>query len=115
MSNQAINHEELSELLIVQDHFMIEGRGLLLLPDFPLPEFWENRQEKVIVKVEHRPDLEAMASFEATHFHITPPAPLVYRWRLVIVFAESHKADIPIGAKLFVTEELKSKIFRQTS
>jgi hypothetical protein len=37
-----------AELLTVQEHFDITGRGLVLLPDFEVPDGWKNRSEPVL-------------------------------------------------------------------
>ena len=96
-----------AELLTVQEHFDISGRGLVLLPDFDAPKGWENRSAPVLVVTPEGREQEFAARFELIHFNI--PDPNVgsnRRWRVSVSLPSASKASVPVGSKLFCESEL---------
>ena len=70
------------ELLTVKDSFQINGRGVVVIPDFSVPDGWRNRAESVTVAMPDGHQYEATAQFSMSHFNITgaqfPTLPPVY-------------------------------------
>ena len=99
------------ELLTVQDCFLIEGRGVVVIPDFCVPHGWKDRTETVTVT---RPDgqkYEAMAQFSMSHFHLLDPKPSIdKRWRVVVLLLNGKKEELPAGSKISVSQETRDAI-----
>jgi hypothetical protein len=99
------------ELLTVQEHFDITGRGLVLLPDFEVPEGWKNRSEAVLVVTPDGMEHECAARFELIHFNIRDPSVGANRrWRVSVSLPAATKAAVPIGSKLLCGSELKTAL-----
>lgn len=103
------------ELITVKDHFFFERVGLIILPDFSVPNNdWRPSKENITIK---RPDgtcLEAVAQFNLSHFNISDPeASIDKRWRVTICIIDKTKKDVPIGSKLFVREELAHQLLEE--
>ena len=97
-----------AELLTVQEHFDITGRGLVLLPDFDVPNGWRNRSELVLVVTPDGTEHEFAARFELIHFNIRDPNVGVNRrWRVSVSLPSASKAAVPVGSKLLCESELK--------
>ncbi len=97
-------------LLTVEDHFLIEGRGLVVVPLLDLPP--EDRRfipfdDNIRIK---RPDgTEQMfsAEFTAEHAHRSQGRS---GWHITVMIPEGTKKTIPIGSGLFVTHESHARI-----
>jgi len=101
-----------SELLTVEDRFMIERGGLVVAPDFSLPgNDWKPSEETVAIQ---RPDginLQAVAKFNLSPFNIPDPdVPVDPRWRVTICILDRAKEDVPVGSKLLVRQELAAQL-----
>ena len=57
-------------LLTVTDHIAIAGRGLVLMPDFSVPDGWRDRQEIVRIVGPSGGNREVEARLSWTHFVI---------------------------------------------
>ncbi len=104
-----------SELLTVEDRFMIEKVGLLVVPDFSVPSNdWKPSEETLVIQ---RPDgitLEALAKFSLSHFNISDPnVPVDRRWRVTICILGRAREDGPIGSKLLVRPELATQLLER--
>jgi hypothetical protein len=100
-----------AELLTVQEHFDITGRGLVLLPDFDVPKGWENRSEPVLVITPDGREHEFAARFELIHFNIRDPnVGANRRWRVSVSLPCASKAAVPVGSKLFCESELNAAL-----
>jgi len=104
-----------SELLTVEDRFMIERVGLVVVPDFSVPgNDWKPSEETVAIQ---RPDgitLEVVAKFSLSHFNIPDPdVPVDLRWRVTICILDRAKEDVPIGSKLLVRQELAAQLLER--
>jgi hypothetical protein len=100
------------ELLTVEDCFQIEGFGLVLRPDFSVPNGrWAEVTEPVIVV---RPDgekFETAARFGLSHFRISDPAVSIdRRWRVVLSFPNAAKDLVPVGSKILVSHEMRDAL-----
>jgi hypothetical protein len=108
-------HEMHVELLIVEDTFQIEGRGLVILPNFSVPETgWKNRAVTVSVMMPNGDQFDATARFDVEHFSFRDPTvPADRRWRVAVVFQDRSKEEIPIGSKILVHPELRSELLSE--
>ena len=92
------------ELMTVQDCFQISGFGLILVPDFSVPDgHWKNfeTQVSVVTPAGHRFDTEA--KFNVSHFNIRDPEVSIdTRWRVVVVLPSVDKQAVPVGSQLLV-------------
>jgi len=100
------------ELLITEDCFLIEGRGVVVIPDFPVPHGWKDRTEAVVVTKPDGQQHEATAQFSMSHFRLLDPkAPIEKRWRIVVLLLGWKKEDLPVGCKILVSQEVRDAIF----
>jgi hypothetical protein len=100
----------LVELLTIEDSFQI-GRGVIVIPDFSLPNGWKNRTEVVVVRKPNGQQYEATAQFSMTHFNISDPdVSIDKRWRVVVQFPDGKKDELPTGTKILVSEQVKNAI-----
>jgi len=94
----------MEKLLCVEDRFLISGRGVVLVPDFPLPpkgQFDVFTEPVVIVK----PDgsrVECKASFQAMHSRLLDGTS---KWAIVVLLPDVNKEDIPVGSEVYCSEE----------
>ena len=99
------------ELLTVEDCFLIEGRGVVVIPDFPVPEGWKDRTETVTVTRPDGQQHEATAQFSMSHFRpLDPKAPIDKRWRVVVLLLNAKKEELPAGSKISVSREVRDSI-----
>ena len=97
-----------NELLTVADSFQLSHIGLTLLPDFSVPSGWQNREERILI-VTVSSEFEVLAQFNMTHFNIlNPEVAADRRWRILASLPGVQKAQVPIGSRLFVSQELHS-------
>ena len=77
----------------VTDTFLIEGRGLILSPFFPEPEYRFDKVERVRVETPDRRTFEADADFDIP---LVSPTPKVFQF--VCLLRHAQKADVPVGS-----------------
>ena len=101
----------MTALLTVEDCFLIEGRGVVILPDFPVPTGWKNRTETVVVIKPDGQRYEAMAEFSMSHFRLLDPeAPIDKRWRVIVLLPGQKKEDLPAGSQILVLPEVRDAL-----
>ena len=94
-----------AELLTVADAFDIQTRGLVIVPDFSVPNGWKNRIETVLVVKPDGQHYETEASLTMAHFILTDPAaPIDKRYRVMILLPGRRKEDVPIGSKIMASQ-----------
>jgi hypothetical protein len=99
------------ELLTIEDRFTIEGRGVVVIPDFSVPHGWKDRTATVVVTKPDGEQQEAEAQFSMSHFRpLDPKAPLHKRWRVVVLLLGGKKEDLPVGSKILVSQEVRDAI-----
>lgn len=99
------------ELLTVVDSFQISGRGVVVIPDFSVPDGWKDRTESVTVVKSDTQQYEATARFDMSHFNIPDPKVSIdRRWRVVVVLPDRTKDDLPSGSRILVSPELKDAL-----
>jgi hypothetical protein len=99
------------ELLTVEDSFQITGRGVIVIPDFSVPNGWKNRTESVTVAKPDGLELEAKAQFNMAHFNIPDPQVSIdRRWRIVVMLVDRSKDEVPVGSRILVSPEVREAI-----
>ena len=99
------------ELLTVEDCFLIEGSGVIVIPDFHVPDGWKNRTDTVAVATPDGQRFETSAQFSMSHFKLLDPqAPIDKRWRVVVLLLNRKKEELPVGSKILVSQEVRDAI-----
>ena len=99
------------ELLTIEDRFLIEGRGVVVIPDFSVPDGWRDRTDTVAVTKPDGQQYEATAQFSMSHFRpLDPKASLDKRWRVVVLLLNGKKEELPVGSKILVSEDIRDAI-----
>ena len=99
------------ELLTVEDCIPIKGRGVIVNPDFSVPEGWKNRTDRIMVTKPDGKQYEATAQFNMAHLLVRDPeASIDERWRVVIQVLNIKKKDLPAGSKISVSQETKDAL-----
>lgn len=99
------------ELLRVEDRFAIQGRGIVLIPDFPVPDHWQNRTEPIVVVMPDGRRFNADAQFNLTHFNLSDrDASLDQRYRVVASIPDRTKEEIPVGSVILASRELRGAL-----
>lgn len=99
------------ELLTVEDSFQISGRGVVVVPDFPLPEGWEDRRGMIVVVTPDGRQYDATARFSRSHFEIRDPNVAAdKRWRVVVLLPDGKKEDLPVGSRILVSREVRDAL-----
>lgn len=99
------------ELLTVKDCFLIEGRGVVVIPDFFVPDGWKDHTETVTVTRPDGQQYEARAQFSMSHFRLLDPkASFDKRWRVVVLLLNRKKEEVPAGSKISVSQETRDGI-----
>ncbi len=104
------------ELLNVENSFEIRGFGVVLIPDFSVPDGWKNLDDSVTLVMPDGQHIAAKAQFNLSHFNlIDPAAPLDNRWRVVVRLVDWKKGKLPIGSKLLASVEVCQAILGGTA
>ena len=101
---------ETEPLLVVEDHFLISGRGLVLLPVLQVPP--EDRRFKTFsdtVLLRLPDDSERRFHADCRLEHFSRPAGKG-SWNILVLLPHATKEDVPVGSKLFVTPEAHDRI-----
>ena len=101
------------ELLKVEEHFLLQNIGLIVTPDFSVPEIEKWNDFKTEARVVYPEGVESIQKAYARiwHFNIRDPEVSINkRWRVVLSFPDSDKQQIPIGSLIFVSEDVYSSI-----
>lgn len=102
------------ELLTVEDCFLIQGRGLVIVPDFTVPDGWAERVETVTVMLPDGQQDEATARFCLSHFSLSDPkAAIDKRWRVVVLLCGKEE-KLPAGSKILASPEARDAILAHT-
>jgi hypothetical protein len=101
------------ELLTVEDCFEIFGLGVVLRPDFSVPNGrWKARSDTVTVIRPDGQQFDATAEFNLSHFNIPDPRVSIdRRWRVVLSLPGRTKDQVPAGTKILISQELRDELF----
>lgn len=103
------------ELLAVKDRFQFNGLGLILEPDFRVPNNWKNVEELVLVVKPDGTKIEVHARIKVAHFNVRNPGSQSRRglaWRVVIVLHGIEKIGVPSGSKILVSPSTRSVLLK---
>ena len=92
------------QLLEVADSFVIKGRGVVLVPDFDVPDSWQNCEEPVLLQYSNGESALVDCEFQLTHFNISNPDHFDRRWRITAVLQSAE--NVPTGTTLSCSPEL---------
>jgi len=108
-----MNYNE--KLLIVEDHFIHEGLGLLVVPSIDIPKADGNFKSFSTEIMISRPDQSkfiSIAHFELGHLKLQNGNG---KWDITVVLLDETKKTVPIGSVLFVTAEDKERLFEEVT
>ena len=110
------SNSDIDLLLTVVDRFQIEHLGLVLAPDFSVPDGrWSEQTHTVIVEVPDGQRFEAKARFGLSHFNIRDPeVSMDRRWRVTVTIPEARKEQIPIGSRVFTGSSVVAALHPKT-
>lgn len=95
------------ELLVVEDTFQITGRGVVISPDFSVPDRWTEHNEVVTIQFPDGTEHSASAYFGRAHFQIPDPVVSVdRRWRILVTFRDLSKDQIPLGSRIYASRDI---------
>jgi hypothetical protein len=104
-------------LLTVVERFKIENWGVVLAPDFPLPQETGWKEYTFFVEVVHEcgatSKLRAVAS--PVHHLVRNPTVSGGGWRLTIVLPGATKEEIPIGSTVLCSAATHQRLFGTSS
>ncbi|HEX4950384.1 MAG TPA: hypothetical protein VFZ34_27210 [Blastocatellia bacterium] len=99
------------ELLTVHDHFDMMGSGLVLLPDFAVPDGWRARSDTVVVITPDGEQREFLAHFRIVHLKINDPkVDCQTRWRGSVSLLTASNRTVPIGSRVLCESQLKAAL-----
>jgi hypothetical protein len=101
------------ELFTVEDRFEIDSLGVVLLPGLSVPNGrWKVRNDKVTVVRPDGEQFETTAEFKLMHFYISDPTVSIdRRWRVVLSLPGRTRGELPLGAKILVSQEMRDALF----
>jgi hypothetical protein len=104
-------------LLTVAERFKIENSGVVLAPDFPLPQGSGWKEYTFFVEVVQ--ECGATSKFRAVaspvHHLVRNPAISGGGWRLTIVLPVATKEDIAIGSRVLCSAATHQRLFGTSS
>lgn len=90
---------------IVTDTFLLEGRGLIVAPFFPEPQYRFDKSERVRVETPDHRVFEADAEFDIPFVR---PKPKVFEY--VCLLRETGKSDVPVGSKVSLLNKTAEQV-----
>jgi hypothetical protein len=97
-------------LIKVEDHFLIEGRGLLVAPLIDLPEACRNFKPfstEIMVKRPNQSHEIFTVKFQFVHISLIGGG---CKWEIAVMMPDATKDTVPIGSTLFINEEDNKKL-----
>lgn len=85
-----------TKLLTVEDTFLIEGRGVVLMPAIPVSDSLGSSSESVLLRKQNGDEMVVQAQLEIPR--VNPP-PAVYTCCCLLV--GMTKQDVPIGSEIW--------------
>jgi len=98
-------------LLIIEDHFLITGRGIFVIPWLDYPENWRFKpfSDKVVLRKPDGTEEHCFVSFIVERVHFSYGGSNTH---IVLQFPEGTKEKVPIGSHVFVSKEILRKLHR---
>lgn len=98
---------DMYELLEVEDSYVIRSRGVVLIPDFAIPQNgWKAREEVVQVELLDGTSYEAKASIDWAHFSLADPNATPDERNRVVLRLVEEVAKIAKGTRILASKEL---------
>jgi len=89
----------------VTDTFQIEGRGLILSPFFPEPQYRFDKVERVRVETPDHKIFEVDADFD-----IPMVSPMPKLFQILCLLRHTQKTDVPIGSKVTLLNKTAEQV-----
>ncbi len=107
--------QTLQLLLTVEDRFQIEQLGLILAPDFSVPNgAWSDQTDAVTVESSDGKRFTTEALFGLTHFNIRDPEVSIdRRWRVTVTLPSAQRDQVSVGSRVFASPELVASLHKQ--
>jgi len=86
-----------TKLLTVEDTFLIEGRGVVVMPAIPVSDYFGSSSGSVLLRKQNGDEIIAQALLEIPR--VNPP-PAVYFYCCLLV--GMTKQDVPIGSEIWI-------------
>jgi hypothetical protein len=96
-------------LLTVEAHFLIKGRGIIVLPwlDYPENRRFKTFSDEVEIRRHDETEERCLVSFVSEHVRFIDGE---YNTHIVLLFPEGTKETVPIGSQVYVSMELLRKL-----
>lgn len=92
------------ELLTVDDHFLIEGVGLVVVPHLEVPDKgFSNFDEKALILSPDGQVVSHDVSFRVEHLSMKDGKS---EWNIAVVFPKAKKTDIPVKSVVKVSQDV---------
>jgi hypothetical protein len=93
----------MKHLLQVQDTFQVADRGLVVVPEVPIPPRFANFTDTVTVEPPDSEPFQAPADFFLSHF--SPGG-----FKLLLTFRGLSRESLPIGSNILVSESVAGRL-----
>jgi hypothetical protein len=95
-------------LLTVEDHFLIEGRGLLVVPAGDLPDLgFRTFSTEARIQRPDRTEITTVVRFELQHLRLIGGGS---KWNIAVVLPEATKESVPIGSRVVVSPDDRERL-----
>jgi hypothetical protein len=89
----------------VTETFLIEGRGLILSPSFPEPEYRFDKVERVRVETPDHKMFDVDADFD-----IPKASPMPMTCQILCFLRHTQKSDVPIGSSVTLLNKTAEQV-----
>jgi hypothetical protein len=90
---------------LVSDTFLIEGRGLILAPFFPVNKYHFDNKERLRVEAPDGRVFEVDAEFQ-----IPCVSPMPEIFQMVCLLRSVEKSDVPVGSRVVVLTKTEEQV-----
>ena len=96
-------------LLTVEDHFLIKGRGLVVLPwlDYPENRRFKSFSDEVVIRRPDETEERCLGYFLNMHLNFGSRGSKTV---ISLQFPEGTKETVPIGSQIFASEGIWQKL-----
>lgn len=95
-------------LMTVTDHFQLDRLGLVISPDFSVPNGgWRSREAPIIIEPPVGDSFHTIGQFHLSHFNIRDPEVSIdRRWRVTLHLPHATKDQVPVGSVVIAPDEI---------
>jgi hypothetical protein len=103
-------------LMTISDRFQLVRLGVVLTPDFSVPEGnWIEQTHSVTIETPSGERFNSEAVFGLSHFNIRDPqVPIDRRWRVTVRLPQEQKEQIPIGSRVYAPSGLVAVLHKKS-